>query len=218
MLYSINWNKKDLICILKCFKYFHSDVPALLINQEIKFLSETEHPLNEEDEDADSDVNKTHSKRSTDDILTMPEKHRLESYWSKYHKQLPSDFDTLYSEDNTCDNCDQKHREKRFISALIKGLHGVTRGTSIFGRLISSVKKTGSAIFKGIHGFFHHHKVQAIYRAVNTFKKYDSKLKIGQLFKFKSYHDLHISKVLLYDKLNKALHKFGNRMNHKTFL
>ena len=115
----------------KVFQVLHSDVPVLLPNQEIKFLSETEHPLNEEDKDTDSHVNKTHSKRSIDDILTMPEKHRLESYWSKYHKQLPSDFDTLYSEDNTCDTCDQKHREKRFISALIKGLCGVTRGTSI---------------------------------------------------------------------------------------
>ena len=108
--------------------------------------------------------------------------------------------------------------EKRFIGVLIKGLHGVTRGASIFGRLISSVKKIGGSIFKGIHGLFHHHKVQAIYRAVNTFKKYHSKLKIGELFKFKAYCDLHISKVSLYDKLNKALHKFGNHMNHKTFL
>ena len=80
------------------------------------------------------------------------------------------------------------------------------------------MKKIGGVILKGIHGLFHHHKVQAIYRAVNTFKKYHSKLKIGELFKFKAYHDLHISKVSLYDKLNKALHKFGNRMNHRTFL
>ena len=167
----------------KVFQVLHSDVPALLPNQEIKFLSEAEHPLNEEDKD--TDVNKTHSKRSTDDIFTMPEKHRLESYWSKYHKQLPSDFDTLHSEDNTCDTYDQKYREKRFISALIKGLRGVTRGASIFGRLISSVKKIGSAIFKGICGLFHHHKVQAIYRVVNTFKKYHSKLEIGELFKLK---------------------------------
>ena len=77
---------------------------------------------------------------------------------------------------------------------------GVTRGASIFGRLISSVKKIGGYVFKSIHGLFHHHKVQAIYHAVNTFKKYHSKLKIGQLFKFKAYHDLHISKVSLYDK------------------
>ena len=49
-----------------------------------------------------------------------------------------------------------------------RGLHGVTRGASIFGRLISSVKKIGGSIFKGIHGLFHHHKVQAIYRAMNT--------------------------------------------------
>ena len=201
----------------KVFQVLHSDIPTLLPNQEIKFLSETEHPLNEE-EDPETDANQTRSKRSTDDILNMPEKHRLESYWFKYHKLLPSDFDTLYSEDTTCDICDQQHREKRFISALIKGLRGVTRGASIFGRLISSVKKIGGSIFKGIHGLFHHHKVQAIYRAVNTFKKYHSKLKIGELFKFKAYCDLHISKVSLYDKLNKVLHKFGNRMNHKTFL
>ena len=199
------------------FQVLHSDVPALLPNQEIKFLSETEHPLHEEDDNTDLGVNKTRSKRSTDDILTMLEKHRLESYWSKYHEQLPSDFDTMYSEEDTCDNCTQIHREKRFISALIKGLCGVTRGTSIFGRLISSVKKIGSAIFKGIHGLFHHHKVQAIYRAVNTFKKYHSKLKIGQLFKFKSYCDLHISKVSLYDKLNKALHKFGKSDEPQDF-
>ena len=60
--------------------------------------------------------------------------------------------------------------------------------------------------------------MQAIYRAVNTFKKYHSKLKIGQLFRFKAYRDLHISKVSLYDKLNKALHKFGKHMTHKAFL
>ena len=143
--------------------------------------------------------------------------HRLESYWIKYGEQLPSDFDTQYATDK-CDSCNQRHREKRFISALLKGLHGVTRGASIFGRLISSVKKIGGYVFKGIHGLFHHHKVQAIYHAVNTFKKYHSKLKIGQLFKFKAYRDLHISKVSLYDKLNKALHQYGNQMNHQIFL
>ena len=110
-------------------------------------------------------------KRSTDDNLTMPEKHRLESYWSKYHEQLPSDLDTLYSEDDTCDNCNQIHREKRFISTLIKGLHGVTRGASIFGRLISSVKKIGGAIFKGIHGLFHHRKVHSYLQGSKYFQE-----------------------------------------------
>ena len=43
----------------KVFQVLHSDVPALLPNQEIKFLSETEHPLNEEDDNIDSGVNKT---------------------------------------------------------------------------------------------------------------------------------------------------------------
>ena len=126
-------------------------------------------------------------------------------------------FDTLYT-DEKCDTCNQRHREKRFIGALIKGLTTVTQGASIFGRLISTVKKIGGYVCKGIHVLFHHHKAQAIYRTVNTFKKYHSKLKIGQLFKFKAYHDLHISKVSLYDKLNKALHKYGIQMNHDIFL
>ena len=53
---------------------------------------------------------------------------------------------------------------------------------------------------------------------MNTFKKYQSKLKIEQLFKFKAYYDLHISKASLYDKCNKALHQYGNQMNHQLFL
>ena len=68
-----------------------------------------------------------------------------------------------------CPSCCHRHRDKRFISTLLKGLNGVTRGASIFGRLISSVKKIGGYVFKGIHGLFHHHKVQAIYRAVKHF-------------------------------------------------
>ena len=180
----------------------HSDIPALLPNQEIKFLSETKHPLREVKQ-TNEVLNRTHSKRSTDDIVTLAEIHRLNSNWIKYGEQLPSDFDTLYATDK-CDSCNQRHREMRFISALLKGLCRVNQGASIIGRLISSVKKIGGYVLKGIHGLFHQHKIQAIYRAVNTFKKYHSKLKIGQLFKFKAYHDLHICKVSLYDKLNKA--------------
>ena len=92
------------------------------------------------------------------------------------------------------------------------------RGASVFGQLVSTMRKIGGYVFKGIHGLFHHHRAQTIYHAMNTFKKYASKLKIGQLFEFKAYSDLHISKVSLYDKLNKALHKYGNHMNHDIFL
>ena len=113
----------------KIFQVLHSDIPALLPNQEIKFLSEIEHPLREVEQMNDV-LNRTRSKRSADEILTMAEIHRLESYWIKYGEQLPSDFDNLYATDK-CDSCNQRHREKRFISTLLKGLHGVTRGTSI---------------------------------------------------------------------------------------
>ena len=92
----------------KVFQVLHSDIPALLLNQEIKFLSETEHPLQEAEEN--EVTNTTHPKRSTDKFLSMAEKHRLESYWIKYGEQLPSDFDTLYTNEN-CNTCDHKHRE-----------------------------------------------------------------------------------------------------------
>ena len=108
----------------KLFQVLHSDIPALLLNQEIKFLSQSEHPLREV-KHTDIDLNRTHSKRSADDILMMAEIYRLQSYWNKYGEQLPSDFATLYESDQ-CDSYNQKHREKRFISALLKGLHGIT--------------------------------------------------------------------------------------------
>ena len=69
----------------------------------------------------------------------MAERHRLESYWTKYSEPLPSDFDTLYATD-TCHTCLHKHRLKRFIAGLINGLCKVTCVASIFGRLIPSVK------------------------------------------------------------------------------
>ena len=82
----------------KIFQVLHSDIPALLPIQEINFLSESEYPLIEVKQ-TDDVLNKTHSKRSADDILTMAEIHRLESHWIKYGQQLPSDFDTLYATD-----------------------------------------------------------------------------------------------------------------------
>ena len=83
----------------------HSDILTLLPKQEIKFLSESEHPLSEVKR-TNTVLNRTRSKRSTDDILTMAEIHRLQSYWNKYGKQLPSDFDTLHASDQF-DSCNQ---------------------------------------------------------------------------------------------------------------
>ena len=114
----------------KVFQDLHSDIPALLPNQEIKFLSRTENPLQQAEEN--EVTNTTCLKRSTDEFPTMAEKHRLESYWTKYDEQFPSDFDTLYTNEK-CNTCDQRHREKRFKSALIKGLSMVMRGASVFG-------------------------------------------------------------------------------------
>ena len=45
----------------KTFQVLHSDIPALLPNQKIKCLSESEHPLKEV-ENTDTVSNRTHSK------------------------------------------------------------------------------------------------------------------------------------------------------------
>lgn len=190
------------------FKMVHSDIPALLPNQEMKFLSEAQLPIHEEE------TKTNRQKRHAAQPLSMVELHRMNSYRNKYQKQLPSDYNTLYSAPS-CRTC---HRHKRFLGTLISGLTSAFKGGNIFGRLISGINKIGGSIFRGIHGLFHHHRVAALHKGVQTFKEYASKLKIGELFKFKSYRDLHISKVSLYDKLNKALHKFGPYMNHETFL
>ena len=56
-------------------------------------------------------------KRSIDEILTMAERHRLESYLIKYCEQLPSEFDTLYTA-KKFDTCNQRHREKKKLMKL----------------------------------------------------------------------------------------------------
>ena len=112
---------------MKIFQILHLDIPALLPNQEIKFLSKMEHPLHEV-EHKHTILNTTHSKRSTEDFLTSAEMHRLQTYWNKYGEPLPSDFDTMYASTN-CPSYHQRQRDKRFISALLKGLNGVTQGS-----------------------------------------------------------------------------------------
>ena len=91
----------------KIFQILHLDIPALLPNQEIKFLSEMEYPLKEV-EHKDTVLNKTCSKRSADNSLTEAEIDRLHTYWNKYGENLPSDFDTMYTSFN-CVSCQQKH-------------------------------------------------------------------------------------------------------------
>ena len=203
----------------RAFGMLHSDVPAMLPNQEIQFLSESDLPIEEE-----SNLQQPRQKkRDATEFMTRSEKHRLITYAAKYNISLPCEFDTFFTRISI-----PKHyikpftksplREKWFINALIRGLSVVSKGGNIFGRIVSGIKKIGGFIFRGVNGLFHHHKNLAISRAVEVFKKYSSKLKIGELFKFQQYRDLHISKLSLYDKLHKALHRFGPYMNHKTFL
>ena len=82
----------------------------LLPNQEIRFLSEMEHPLQEVEHEHTSQ-NVTRSKRSIEHFLTSAEMHRLQTYWSKYGEQLPSDFDTMYASTD-CPSCHHRQRDK----------------------------------------------------------------------------------------------------------
>ena len=76
----------------------HLDIPALLPNQEIKFLSEVEHPLREVEQT--DEVRNEHIQREV--LMTF-------LLWQKCtdlnHTRLnmvnnfPSDFDTLYATD-----------------------------------------------------------------------------------------------------------------------
>ena len=102
----------------KIFQILHSDIPALLPNQEIRFLSEMEHPLQEVEHDHKTQ-NGTRSKRSIEDYLTSAEKHRLQTYWSKYGEQLPSDFDTMYASTD-CPSCHHRHRDKDLLALYLK--------------------------------------------------------------------------------------------------
>ena len=94
----------------KIFQILHSDIPALLPNQEIRFLSEMEHPLQEVEHDHNTQ-NAMRSKRSIEHFLTSAEMHRLQTYWSKYGEQLPSDFDTMYASSD-CLSCCHRQRDK----------------------------------------------------------------------------------------------------------
>ena len=94
----------------KIFQILHSDIPALLPNQEIRFFSEMELPLQEVEHDYNTQ-NATCSKRSIEHFLTSAEMHRLQTYWSKYGEQLPSDFDTMYVSSD-CSSCHHRQRDK----------------------------------------------------------------------------------------------------------
>ena len=52
----------------------HSDIPAMLPNQEIPFLSEEFHPV------SDVDLGQKHTKIHVNPVINSVEKHRLETY------------------------------------------------------------------------------------------------------------------------------------------
>ena len=72
-----------------------SDVPAMLPNQEVPFLSESDLPIEEEQKIDLQEL--TCTKRDVGELITMAETHRRVSYAVKYNVTLPSDFDTLFT-------------------------------------------------------------------------------------------------------------------------
>ena len=93
----------------KIFQVLHSDIPALLQNQKINFLSEIEHPLREV-EQIDKVLNKTCSKGSTVTFLLWQKYIDLNHIGLNMVNNFPVIFDTLYVTDK-CDSCNQRKRE-----------------------------------------------------------------------------------------------------------
>ena len=154
-------NKQATYWYNRVFHIIHSDIAALIPNQEIKFLTDANLKHEEESKEESS---KQRKKRSIHLSLSMVEQHHQETYRLKYLKMLPSDYDSLYGPFTN----EPHDRSKRFLSSLIKGLGVASRGANIFGRLVSGIKKIGGFIFKGINGLFSHHKTAAIHRAVKV--------------------------------------------------
>ena len=99
------------------------------------------------------------------DKIPLVEIQRALDYVSKYGEPLPLDEDTIYT--NQLSSPPAPKREKRFLSAIVKGLGKIFKGANIFGKIINGVKKFGG-FFKGIKGLFHRRKNTALTQAVRA--------------------------------------------------
>ena len=193
-------------------KILHSDIPALLPNQEVpyadlNFFNSTPLPMAKNIYHPEH-PNSTHhrEKRHLHDsnVLPLLEVQRALDYFSKYGEPIPLEADTIYAEKH---NNATAQRQKRFLGALVRGISTIFKGGNIFGKLVSGIKKVGGFIFKGIKGLLHRRKNTALLQAAKMVAARSKKFLVGKLYKFRQFRGLHIGKSSLSTTLKRIWHK-----------
>ena len=201
-------------------KILHSDIPALLPNQEVpyadwQFFNTTPAPLSKNiyhPEHPDKVNNRP--KRNAPNPAPAPEKlpllevQRALDYLSKYGEPMPLEADTIYAEQHN--NITLK-RQKRFLGGLIRGITAVFKGGNIFGKIVSGIKKVGGFIFKGIKGLLHRRKNTALLNAAKSIAARSKRFLVSKLYKFRRFKGLHIGRSSLSTTLKSTFKKLWRR-------
>ena len=205
-------------------KTLHSDIPALLPNQEVpyadwQFFNTTPAPLPKNiyhPEHLDKESNRPRRDVSDPDPIPDPlpllEVQRALDYVSKYGEPIPLEADTIYAEEHN--NVTLK-RHKRFLGGLIRGITSIFKGGNIFGKIVTGIKKVGGFIFKGIKGLLHRRKNSALIQAAKTLATRSRRFLVGKLYKFRRFRGLHLSRSSLATTLRRIWHKSTFWMKHR---
>ena len=205
-------------------KTLHSDIPALLPNQEVpyadwQFFNTTPAPLPKNiyhPEHLDKESNRPRRDVSDPDPIPDPlpllEVQRALDYVSKYGEPIPLEADTIYAEEHN--NVTLK-RHKRFLGGLIRGITSIFKGGNIFGKIGTGIKKVGGFIFKGIKGLLHRRKNSALIQAAKSLATRSRRFLVGKLYKFKRFRGLHLSRSSLSTTLRRIWHKSTFWMKHR---
>ena len=215
-------------CSTECFKQLytdiaktlHSDIPALLPNQEVpyadwQFFNTTPVPLSKNiyhPEHPDKVNNR--SRRDVSDSAPLPdplpllEVQRALDYVSRCGEPIPLEADTIYAEQYN--NVTLK-RHKRFLGRLIRGITSIFKGGNIFGKIVSGIKKVGGFIFKGIKGLLHRRKNTALLNAAKSIAARSKRFLVSKLYKFKHFKGLHIGRSSLSTTLKSTFKRLWHR-------
>ena len=205
-------------------KTLHSDIPALLPNQEVpyadwRFFNTTPAPLPKNiyhPEHLHQESNRPRRDVSDPDPIPDPlpllEVQRALDYVSKYGEPIPLEADTIYAEQHN--NVTLK-RHKRFLGGLIRGITSIFKGGNIFGKIVTGIKKVGGFIFKGIKGLLHRRKNSALIQAAKSLATRSRRFLVGKLYKFKRFRGLHLSRSSLSTTLRRIWHKSTFWMKHR---
>ena len=195
-------------------KTIHSDIPALLPNQaipyaDLNFFNATPAPMAKNIYHPHHNNNsQARTKRDTSEdeptLLPLLEVQRALDYFAKYGEPIHLDYDTIYAEVN---RTFARHRQKRFLGALVRGITTLFKGGNIFGKIVSGIKKVGGFIFKGIKGLLHRKKNTALLHAAKAFAERSKRFLVGKLYKFRKFRGLHIARSSLGTTIKRTWHK-----------